>query len=72
MEAKGGEYVTEEGLLTVEEAARYLKLHPRTVSNKAQRGELPARKIGGHWRFNPDDLRSYDEAQRPIQQPDQQ
>lgn len=54
-----------EGLLTVAEAAQYLRLHPRTVSNKAQRGEIPARKIGGHWRFRPGDLQGYDEIQRP-------
>lgn len=55
--------MTDETLLTVEEAAAYLRLKPRTVSNKAQRGELAARKIGGHWRFRPDDLRTYNEQQ---------
>lgn len=54
--------MSDEGLLTVEEAAQYLKLNPRTVSNKAQRGEIPARKVGGHWRFQPEDLRTYNEA----------
>lgn len=61
--------MSEEGLLTVAEVAAYLKLHPRTVSNKAQRGEIPARKVGGHWRFNPDDVRAYDERdqeQEPV------
>lgn len=62
--------VSEEGLITVEEAAEYLRLNPRTVSNKAKRGELPARKIGGHWRFKPEDLRVYDEARQAADQSD--
>lgn len=39
-------------LITVSDVARILGLHPRTVSNMAQRGALPARKIGDKWRFN--------------------
>lgn len=62
--------MSDEGLLTVQEAARYLHLNPRTVSNKAQRGELKARKIGGHWRFDPNDLRSYDEARPERRSPE--
>lgn len=57
--------MTDEGLLTVEEAATYLRLKVRTVQYKAKRGEIPARKVGGHWRFVPAELRSYDEAHQP-------
>lgn len=51
--------MTDEALLTVKEVAEYLKLHPRTVSNKARSGDLPARRIGGQWRFEPQAIRDY-------------
>lgn len=38
-------------VLTTEEAARLLKLHPVTVSDMAAKGVLPARKLGRDWRF---------------------
>jgi excisionase family DNA binding protein len=43
-------------LMTVEEVAKYLQLNPQTVSRMAQRGELPAAKIGRHWRFRRETL----------------
>ncbi len=65
--------MSDEGLLTVEEAAQYLKLHPRTVSNKAKSGDIPARKVGGHWRFRPEDVREYNEVQpAEMEQPQTQ
>ncbi|MBM3334363.1 PTS sugar transporter subunit IIA [Candidatus Sumerlaeota bacterium] len=39
-------------VLTVREVADILKLHPRTVTNLARSGELPARQIGRIWRFD--------------------
>ncbi|KPJ52142.1 MAG: hypothetical protein AMJ37_03465 [Dehalococcoidia bacterium DG_18] len=38
-------------LLTTKEAAEYLKLNYMTVYKLAQRGRIPASKIGGNWRF---------------------
>lgn len=43
-------------LLTVEELASYLKLKPRTLYPKLRRGELPAFKIFGGWRFKKSDI----------------
>lgn len=43
--------MSEERLLTAEEVARRLCLHVRTITNMAQRGEIPAMKIGRRWRF---------------------
>jgi excisionase family DNA binding protein len=34
------------------ELATYLRIHPTTVYKLAKRGELPAFKVGGDWRFN--------------------
>ena len=38
-------------MLTVKEVAERIRLHPRTISNMAQRGEIPAMKIARRWRF---------------------
>jgi PTS system nitrogen regulatory IIA component len=38
-------------VLTVQEVALILKLHPRTVMKMAVSGEIPAAKVGRQWRF---------------------
>ncbi|MDY6917693.1 MAG: response regulator [Chloroflexota bacterium] len=38
-------------LMTVKEVAHYLKLNYMTVYKLAQKGRIPASKIGGNWRF---------------------
>jgi len=43
-------------LMTTKEAAEYLKLNYMTVYKLAQRGRIPASKIGGNWRFKKDVL----------------
>jgi excisionase family DNA binding protein len=40
--------------MTTKEAAEYLKLNYMTVYKLAQRGRIPASKIGGNWRFKKD------------------
>jgi excisionase family DNA binding protein len=39
-------------ILTASEVAALLKVHPRTVYNLALQGSIPARKLGGNWRFS--------------------
>jgi excisionase family DNA binding protein len=39
-------------ILTAEEVAQWLQLHPDTVRIKARTGEIPGRKIGREWRFS--------------------
>jgi excisionase family DNA binding protein len=38
-------------LLDTEEAARLLRMHPRTLRTKARRGSIPAVQVGKRWRF---------------------
>jgi excisionase family DNA binding protein len=45
-------------LLTTKEVAAYLKLRPETVLRGVKKGEIPAIKVGGHFRF---DKRQIDE-----------
>lgn len=39
-------------ILTLEGAAKYLKLAPITLYRKARKGEIPAAKLGKIWRFH--------------------
>lgn len=41
----------EEKLMTLEEAAGYLNIHPGTLYRWAQKRKVPASKIGRIWRF---------------------
>ena len=43
-------------LMTPEDVANYLSISPRTVYDYAQKGKIPAIKIGGQWRFREDDI----------------
>jgi len=45
-----------EALLSLKEAARFLKLHPNTVRALAKAGRIPAAKLGRGWRFIEADL----------------
>ena len=38
------------------EAARFLRLHPKTVKRMARRGQIPGRQLGRRWYFRPSDL----------------
>jgi len=40
-----------EPLLDTEEAARLLRMHPRTLRTKARRGVIPGVQVGRRWRF---------------------
>jgi excisionase family DNA binding protein len=44
------------GLLTTEEAAALLHVHPRTVQRLVERGDLSAVHLGGAVRFDPQDV----------------
>jgi excisionase family DNA binding protein len=50
-----GEY----DLMTCEEAATYLRLHPRTVGRLLGQGKLPGVKVGRQWRLRRTDLDAY-------------
>ncbi|MCL2600294.1 MAG: PTS sugar transporter subunit IIA [Treponema sp.] len=43
-------------ILTIEEVAQYLRVSERTVYEWAQKGELPAGKIGTVWRFKKSEI----------------
>lgn len=48
-----------EKILTLEEAARYLRVAPVTLYRKVRRGEVPAARLGKSWRFHRDQLEEW-------------
>lgn len=46
-------------VLTLDEAAAFLRLHRETVRRLLQRGVLPGVKVGGTWRIHRRDLEEY-------------
>ncbi|MBQ9494009.1 MAG: PTS sugar transporter subunit IIA [Treponema sp.] len=49
----------EDAILTIEEVANYLRVSDRTVYDWAQRGEIPAGKIGTVWRFKKSEVEKW-------------
>jgi excisionase family DNA binding protein len=43
-------------VLTVKEAADYLRIHTSTIYRLLKRKELPAFRVGSDWRFNVEDI----------------
>jgi excisionase family DNA binding protein len=41
-----------DGVLTLEEVAKLLKVPAETVRSRAEAGELPGRRLGKEWRFS--------------------
>jgi len=49
----------EDDILTIEEVAKYLRVSDRTVYDWAQKGEIPAGKIGTVWRFKKSEIENW-------------
>ena len=55
----------EDELLTVEEAADRIKMHPVTIRRLLREGQLPGRKVGvRQWRISAASLKAFMEADR--------
>jgi excisionase family DNA binding protein len=50
-------------LMTVSEVAEYLRCHPATIYKLLKKGGIPAFRVGGDWRFNPDAIDQWRENQ---------
>jgi PTS system nitrogen regulatory IIA component len=58
-------------IMMLEEAAKYLKMKPQTIYLWAQKGNIPAVKLGKEWRFRKDVIdewmnQRFDEKFKPI------
>lgn len=49
--------------MDLEQVARYLRRDAREVAKLVDRGDLPGRKVGGHWRFSRSEVNSWLESQ---------
>jgi len=43
-------------ILTIEEVAKYIKISERTIYDWAQKGDIPAGKLGNVWRFSKSEI----------------
>ena len=57
-------YMTSKDVLTAEEVAKYLRIHPYTLKRLARAGKLPGFMIGGQWRFRKDKIEQWSTRQR--------
>ncbi|MDR2193682.1 MAG: PTS sugar transporter subunit IIA [Treponema sp.] len=55
-------------ILTIEEVAKYLRVSERTVYEWAQKGEIPAGKIGTAWRFKKTEIERWVNERLPEDQ----
>jgi excisionase family DNA binding protein len=46
-------------VLTLEEAADFLKVHPSTIYRLLKKRQIPAFKIGSDWRFNQESIEQW-------------
>lgn len=51
--------LTKADILTVPEAARYLRCSPATVQRSLHKGQLPGVKVGRQWRLSRPALNAY-------------
>ena len=42
---------SDDGVFTVHDLAKYLRMKPLTIYKHASSGKLPGFKVGSHWRF---------------------
>ena len=57
----------QDDILTIEEVAKYLRVSDRTVYDWAQKGEIPAGKIGTVWRFKKQEVENWVNARLSSQ-----
>ncbi len=50
-------------LLTSQEVAAILKIHPKVLERMAKRGEVPALKVGKFWRYRASTLDGWIDSQ---------
>jgi excisionase family DNA binding protein len=50
-------------ILSVDDAAKYLKVKSTTIRRQAERGDLPGFKIGNRWRFRMKDIERFIDSQ---------
>lgn len=55
-----------DSILTLPEIAVLLKVAEKTVYTMAQKGQIPAFKVRGQWRFKHDDIDKWIDEQKAV------
>lgn len=55
--------MTSDEILEVKEVAKMFKVHPRTITNMVERGELKAFRVGNLLRFRKSDIENFINSQ---------
>jgi excisionase family DNA binding protein len=58
-------YMRVDEILTANQVAELLQIHPRTVYKLVKQGSLPGRKLGGGWRFSRNEILTMVHARLP-------
>ena len=58
-------------VMTLEEVAEFLRVHPSTVYRLLKSRNIPAFKVGSDWRFNIDSIEKWVVKLETAQSPDQ-
>lgn len=59
-------------VMTIDEVAELLRVPKSSIYRLAQRGEIPSRKVGRHWRFHRETLEQWlKERHKPQESPDE-
>jgi excisionase family DNA binding protein len=56
-------------IMTVNELAKYLRLHEQTVYRMAKEGVLPSYKVGNRWRFDKPSIDAWLKTQKRQTKP---
>jgi excisionase family DNA binding protein len=59
-------------IMTIEEVADYLRVPVSSLYKLAQKGKIPASKVGRHWRFRREFIDRWIDEQAHSRQPDSQ
>jgi excisionase family DNA binding protein len=59
-------------LISVDQAARQLLMHPKTLVRKAREGQIPGRKVANKWRFRALELDAWVDRQTVLQSKNRQ
>ena len=58
-------------VLTLDEVAVFLRVHPSTVYRLLKKRQIPAFKMGSDWRFNQESVERWIREQETAELPDQ-
>lgn len=56
-------------VLTLDQVAEFLKVHPSTIYRLLKKHSIPAFKVGSDWRFNQDSIEKWIATREAVEAP---